>query len=84
LLARDAYLWTSSEHVLVTVLKVAEEGDDVIVRCVETGGAARRTTIALPFLGREIAVEVGPWQVKTWRLPRDPNQAVRETNFLED
>jgi alpha-mannosidase len=84
LLARDAYLWTSSEHVLVTVLKVAEEGDDVIVRCVETGGAARRTTIALPFLGREIAAEVGPWQIKTWRLPRDPNQTVRETNFLED
>jgi alpha-mannosidase len=82
--AQGTYLWTSSEHVLVTVLKMAEEGDDVIVRCVETGGLAGRATIALPLLGRELTADLGPWQIKTWRVPRDPQQAIRETNFLED
>ncbi|MCC7354885.1 MAG: alpha-mannosidase [Anaerolineae bacterium] len=78
------HLAADADNVLVTVLKKAEEGDDLIVRCQETAGMETATTLRLPLLGREVAANLGPWQIKTWRIPRDARQPAREVNFLEE
>ena len=78
------HLAAGADNVMVTVLKKAEEGDDLIVRCQETAGMPTETTIRLLLLGREMATELGPWQIKTWRIPRDASLPAREVNFLEE
>jgi alpha-mannosidase len=70
-------------HVQIGVLKIAEEGQDIIVRCRETSGGNANTVLKIPFLGREIDLRLTPWQVKTLRIPRDIDLPVHETNFLE-
>ena len=67
--------------VVVTVLKRAEEGDALTVRAYETAGRAAATRITV--LDRSFDAELGPTEIKTWRVPRDPEEAVAETDLLE-
>jgi alpha-mannosidase len=69
--------------VVVTVLKVAEDGDGYVVRGYETTGAAATATVELPLLGRTLDLSFAPGEIKTVRVPRDPAQPVRETDLLE-
>ncbi len=78
------HLAVGADNVILTVLKKAEDGDDLIVRCQETAGMPTATIMRLPPLGREVAIGLGPWQIKTWRIPRDASQPAREVNFLEE
>ncbi|MCZ7545176.1 MAG: hypothetical protein M5R40_17355 [Anaerolineae bacterium] len=79
----DSFIAVQPDHVLVTVLKQAEEGDDLIVRAYETAKVAAPATIHLPHWGRTIEAHFGPAEIKTFRVPRDPAQPVAETNLLE-
>jgi alpha-mannosidase len=67
----------------VTVLKRAEDGDDVVLRAFETGGRESSATVDLPLLGRTVELAFRPGEIKTVRVPRDPARPVRETNLLE-
>jgi alpha-mannosidase len=69
--------------VLVTVLKVAEDGDDVVLRAFETSGRETSATFDLPLLGRSVELAFRPGEIKTVRVPRDPARPARETNLLE-
>ena len=68
---------------VVTVVKQAENSDDVVVRGYETAGREAEASIELPLLGRSLRVVFGANEIKTVFVPRNPAQPVRETNLLE-
>jgi alpha-mannosidase len=67
--------------VIVTVVKRAEDGDALVVRAYESAGRAGPARIGV--LGRTIDAEFGAHEIKTFRLPRDGDARVVETNLLE-
>ena len=69
--------------VVLTVLKRAEDGDDLIVRCVETHGATATARIQLTAWERVIETRFAPLEIKSFRVPRDPAAPVREVDLLE-
>ncbi|MEP7356977.1 MAG: glycoside hydrolase family 38 C-terminal domain-containing protein, partial [Anaerolineales bacterium] len=78
------FLAVDAPNVILTVLKQAQDGSGLIIRAQEVAGLATSATLNLALLGREFPIELGPWQVKTWRIaPGDNMPALRETNFLE-
>jgi alpha-mannosidase len=80
---KDSYLSIQPENVILEVLKQAEDGDDLIVRCRETSKQATRATIHLPRWEREIEADFAASEIKTFRVPADENLPVVETNLLE-
>jgi alpha-mannosidase len=81
---QDSYLSVDRDNIIVSALKQAEEGDDLVIRCYETNKVATRVTIELPKWGRRIAAAFGPCEIKTFRVPRDAALPVVETNLLEE
>ena len=71
------------EAVVAGAIKLAEDGDDLVVRAVETAGRAAPARIVLPAWGREVTFDIAPFEIRTFRIPRDPNQPVAETDLLE-
>jgi alpha-mannosidase len=75
--------------VMVTALKGTEDatdapgGADVVVRAVETRGEDGRSRIELPLLGRTIEEDFGPSQLRTFVVPADPAEPVREVDLIE-
>ena len=80
----DSFIAVTPENILVTVLKLAETGRDLILRAYETGGLPANGVIQLPKWARTIEVSFKPDEIKTFRVPRDPSQPVCETDLLED
>ncbi|HEU4672262.1 MAG TPA: glycosyl hydrolase-related protein, partial [Candidatus Limnocylindrales bacterium] len=78
-----SYLAVEPEHVVLGAVKVAEDGDDLVVRLVETAGRTASARLSAPCLGRELDVEIGPYEIRTFRLPRDPEARALETDLLE-
>lgn len=73
---------TPPDQVVVTALKQAEEGDDLILRLYEPVGRPARATVRLPVAGAQFEVEAGPHQVQSYRISRTGQ--VRAVNFLEE
>jgi alpha-mannosidase len=80
---RDSFIDVQPENVVVSVLKQAEDGDDLIVRAYETTKTATQATIRLPRWNRVIEAKFAPGAIKTFRVPRDSAKPVIETNLLE-
>lgn len=75
------YIRVEPQHVLVSVMKQAEDGGDWVLRAYETDKSPAHAVIHLA--GRHIETDFRPAQIKTLRIPRDPIQPVVETDFLE-
>jgi alpha-mannosidase len=80
---RQAFVEVESDGVLVSAIKQAEDGDDLIVRAYEAARRQARAVIRFPHWGREIMAQFGPAEIKTFRVPRDRGQPIRETDLLE-
>lgn len=78
-----SYCSVEPSNVVVTVLKRAEEGDDLVLRCYETAKRTTEATVVLPAFERVIRAGLGPAEIKTFRIPRDPAATVRETDLIE-
>jgi alpha-mannosidase len=78
-----SYLAVEPETVVTGAIKLAEDGDDLVVRAVETAGRASPARIVLPAWDREIAFDMAPFEIRTFRIPRDPSRPVAETDLLE-
>ena len=76
----QSFVSVSSPDLVLGGLKHAEDGHDLVVRLVETHGRGGTARIVVP--GGEFQAEVGPWQVRTWRV--DAAGAAVEVNLLED
>ncbi|MCA0294479.1 MAG: alpha-mannosidase [Actinobacteria bacterium] len=88
--AANSYLdvrQSGAGEVLVTAVKGSEDeagsGEDTVVRMVEVAGHDSTATIALPGVARAIEVEVGPHQIRTFRVPADPAVPVTEVDVIE-
>jgi alpha-mannosidase len=68
----------------IGAIKLAEEGSDWIVRCFEHAGTPAAGVLRAPLLGRDIPVQLSPFQVLTLRVPVDPSLPVTRVNFLEE
>ncbi|WP_329459167.1 alpha-mannosidase [Streptomyces sp. NBC_01497] len=82
---RAAHADDGAGSVLVTVVKGDEDGSgDFVVRAYESQGRAAEARIALPMLGdRVVEARFGAFEIKTFRVPRDPRSPVVETDLLE-
>jgi alpha-mannosidase len=80
---RNSFASVEPDNLVLGALKLAEDGEDLVVRAVETSGRAASARIDLPGWGREIRFEAGPFQIRTFRVPRDPALPVVETDLLE-
>ncbi len=73
----------SSESVIAEVLKLSEDGLAYILRCYEINGESADVTISLPYISRCINTVFSSHEIKTFYIPFDSSQEIRETNFLE-
>jgi alpha-mannosidase len=80
---KDSFVSVDQDNVIVSVVKKAEDGNDLILRCYETGKIATHATIRLPHCQRAIEADFGPCEIKTFRVPADAALPVVETNLLE-
>jgi alpha-mannosidase len=65
-----SFLEVSSPDVVVGALKQVEDGSgDVVVRLVETAGVGGACRVELRAWQRAFEADIGPWQVRTWRVP---------------
>jgi alpha-mannosidase len=79
----QSFLQVEPAAVTATVLKQAEEGDDLIVRAYASARAAAEATISMPAWSRTFSAAFGPGEIKTFRVPRDPARPVVEVSMLE-
>ncbi len=78
-----SFLSVDNPNVIVTVVKQAENNDDLIIRCVETAGEDTKATINLDFADRSWKGNFRGCEIKTLRLDRDAGR-INEVNILED
>lgn len=78
-----AFATATPANIVITALKQAEDGDDLIVRAYESARTATRATLSLPGWGRTIDAAFGPAEIKTFRVPRDNARPVAEVTMLE-
>lgn len=78
---RGSFLALESETVVATVLKAAEEGSGWVLRLYETSKNAARAAVTV--LGRRFEAEFGPCEIKTFFVPEDEAEPVREVDLLE-
>lgn len=79
----DSFIDVQPSNVVVSVLKRAEDSDDLIIRAYETHKISTHAKITLPKWGHVIEADFVPCEIKTFRVPRDPKQSITETNLLE-
>jgi alpha-mannosidase len=78
------FLSVDHPNVVASVLKQAEDGRGLVLRCVETSKEAVRAVVCLPAWKRVIEADFGPCEIKTFRIPLDPAEPVVEVNLLEE
>lgn len=71
-----------AESVVLSVLKQAESGGDLIVRLYETAGEETPARFSLSAWNREIPLSFSPYEIKTVRIPAD-GEAI-EVDLLEE
>lgn len=79
-----------SGAVMITAVKGSEDtpvddpdGAELIIRAVETRGKPARTAIQLPVVGRTLEADFAPYQIRTFRVPADPDQPIVPVDLLE-
>jgi len=78
-----AYMAVSPENVVVSVIKKAEDNEDLIVRGYETHGRPAQATIRLLAWERTIEASFTPCEIKTFRVPKNPARPIVETSLIE-
>jgi alpha-mannosidase len=69
--------------VIVSAIKKSENGDDIIIRCVETSGQPASATIDLRFANRKWSGSFRPCEIKTLLFKQDAG-TVAEVSLLEE
>jgi alpha-mannosidase len=78
-----SFLSVDAPDVVVSDVKQAEDGNDLIIRCYETAGHATKATIDLGLVHRRWTGNFHPLEIKTLRVPPDTAGIIREVNALE-
>jgi alpha-mannosidase len=80
----DSFITVEPENIMVTVLKQAEDNEDLILRAVEMRKSKTHAKIVLLHINCTIEADFSPSEIKTFRIPGDLTQPVFEVNLLED
>ncbi len=78
-----SFLSEDAGNIIVASVKLAENGDDLIFRCVETNGLSTETTLNLSFANRKWSGSFRPYEIKTLRMNKKSGE-IREVNLLEE
>ncbi|TFG71238.1 MAG: alpha-mannosidase, partial [Anaerolineales bacterium] len=78
-----ALLSVIPENIVITAVKLAEDNDDLIIRCFETQNIPVEARITIYGRTESIAVYFAPCEIKTLRIPADRFSPVKEDNLLE-
>ncbi len=78
-----SYAAVEPDNVVLAALKLAEDGDGLIARIVETCGRPAAARVRLHAWEREIDLEIGPYEIRTLRVRRDHAVPWEETDLLE-
>jgi alpha-mannosidase len=77
-----SFLSVDAPDVVVSVVKKAEEGNDLIIRCYETAGRPAKAALDLGLVKRRWTGNFRPLEIKTLRVPLAGGE-IREVNALE-
>jgi len=80
----ESLISSTMDHISITAVKMAEDEKGIILRCVELNGKAAKGKISIPSLGREVALQMKPCEIKTIYIPFQKNDKVREVNLIEE
>lgn len=78
-----SFLSVDSPDVVVSAVKKAEDGDDLVIRCYETAGRPAKATLDLGLVNRRWTGNFRPLEIKTLRVPAKGGE-IREVNVLEE
>jgi alpha-mannosidase len=78
-----SFLSVDVPDVVVSAVKQAEDGNDLIIRCYETAGRATKASLDLGLVHRHWTGEFHPLEIKTLRVPLTAAGKIREVNALE-
>lgn len=73
----------SEANVIVTVFKMAEDGNGYILRCYETAGRTTEAEIEMPFINRKWHYKFSGCEIKTFRIPQDSCKPVIGDSLME-
>ena len=71
------------DNIITKVFKTAEDGSGYILRCFECSGNAARAKINIPVINRKWSASFGPDEIKTFLIPFEENDEIKEVNLLE-
>jgi len=78
----DSFLSVDVPNVVVTTIKQAEDGEDLIVRMYETAGRETTANLDLKFAKTHWTGKLHPFEIKTLRI-KAKTPAITEVNILE-
>ena len=78
-----SFLSVDVPNVIVSAVKESENGEDTIIRCVETSGEQTTASLDLSFAHRKWTGNFRPCEIKTLRVNRE-NGNIKEVNLLEE
>jgi alpha-mannosidase len=79
----QSFMAIDAPNVILSVIKQAEIGEDIIIRCVETSDLPATAGIDLRFTDRKWSGTFRPFEIKTLRVNRNTGE-IREVNLLEE
>jgi alpha-mannosidase len=78
-----SFLAINAPNIIVSAVKLAEDGDDVIIRCVESDGEKTSAVLNLAFANRQWKGNFNPFEIKTLRMDRKSGD-LKEVDLLEE
>jgi len=78
-----SFLSVDAENIIIPSIKLAEDGEDLIFRCVETWGMKSEAVIDLRFGSKKWKGSFRPYEIKTLRMDKKTGN-IREVNLLEE
>jgi len=78
-----SFLAAESQDIIISAIKLAESGEDLIVRCVETSGVQCIASLYLKFVEQKWKGNFRPYEIKTLRINKR-TASIIEVNLLEE
>lgn len=80
----ETLITVSPDNILLSAVKLAEDNDDLILRCVEMQNTSTKATIKLFGCQHAFTVHFLASEIKTMRINAERNNEIREVNLLEN
>jgi alpha-mannosidase len=78
-----SFLSVNARNLVISSVKQSENGDDIIIRVVETSGKPVLASIALPVMDSSWTGDFGPYEIKTLKYLRKSGN-IKVVNLLEE